>query len=230
MASAAAGVHPVQQPQPTSHFPEIPPAQEEEMYAATVNATRTEYNTHYAAYKSEVDAIASLVVTWRDRHTEIIAGKVTLDSQQKKAELNEKIDRYIQFRQVREDTKRILGVYQAAIAELEPPPLDIDTLKRFQRLRINISDLLKTPYDQMFTTDLSDLKAKMVLIQEMYQKAVLDLVSLREALEPLAIHVLDYSWASHQGLKVYETSHTPLVKGLVREREKALKQAPVAEE
>lgn len=219
MASVAAAV--------VSLFPEIQPVAPEEMFSSTVDAARAEYNEYYAVYKEAADRIASLAKEWEKRHTLVIAGKVNppLSADQETAELNQKVDTYIEFRQVREDTKRILDVYKEAIKELQTPVLDPNTLRVFQRAGVKMTDL-RTPFDQVFTADVTLLRTQMVLIDEMYKTIVHDLESLRTALEPLGVHSLRYTWISHSSLKVYEKSLTPIVKSLVREREKALALVP----
>lgn len=208
--------------QPLSYFPEIAPT--EEHFSATVDKAKRLYEEHYAAYKADADKIGPLAKEWGERHAKIVAGTVepAIDADQETQELNRKVDEYIKFRDLRAKTVEIIGVFDAAIKKLTPPVLDTDTLKILQKLKIKMTDL-QGPYDQVFTTDVDQLKAQKVKVKEVYDIIAPALEKLRVALEPLAVHSLKYSWTAYQAQKGWQGSATPLVKMLVTAREEALK-------
>jgi len=217
-----------QAPVAVSYFPEVPPVAQGDTYRAIIDGARAEYNGHYEVYNAEADRIAPLVQEWGEKHVHILAGTAepmpTADEQQ--ADLNRKVDRYIELRKVRDDTIKIRGLYDQAILKCTPPELDRDTITVLLRMKVKVADL-KVAYDSMFTTDVNQLKDQRDKIDILAKRIIPALVTLATTVENYAFHVQGYtnsalSISAYQAQKVLMGSTAPLLKGMVVAREKVI--------
>ncbi len=196
-----------------SSFPQIPPLDPSKKYQLVIDQARGEYNRIYDVYSRASAEIEPLTKHWEKRYQSI---EVLPTTQEKlKEELSKNIDQYIKYRQMREDTYRILKIFDEAIVECTPPLLDVETLVVLGKLNAKISDIQQA-YDKIFTVDLSQIKEQRERIQQLYNRIINSLPALRQSLEPLAIHC-------NTGWKILAIfGQTPYVNTLVAAREKEI--------
>jgi hypothetical protein len=206
-----------------STFPVLPDVTEAAYYATHIDRARKEYNDHYVALKGEADKVAAIAQDWEKHHTAISDG--TLEPMPthvaQEEELNRKIDRCIQLYKVRDDVLKIIGIYDQEIAYCSDATLDEATLKRLQKLGVDPVNL-KGPFDQVFTTDLAQLRDQRAKFVTMHEKMLFDLSTLEVSLEILAVHVKKCLAPVHAGMKLAHQSQTPFVKQMVAARQQAL--------
>ncbi len=211
--------------QAVSHFPQLAPLGADEAYASVIDKARANF-ANFDSFNTQADEVAPLAVTWGERHAKLIAGTVepmpSLDDQ--RAELNTKLDLYIKYRKVRDDSLKITEIYDKTIEECAPPAVTKeveDFLAALQKCKVKLTDL-QGPFDRVFTTDVDQLKDQREKMAGIYKKILLPLQALCAKLEQLAFHCGGYSTGAHLALRAYEGSTTPLVKSMVRAREKAI--------
>ena len=113
------------------------------------------------------------------------------DSNAQIAELNEKLQIYIQSRKTREDLKRIVAVYNRAIADCSPPILDQTTLIELEKMDFDMSRT-KATYNRIFTKEVDALKDEQKEIANLYKGFCITLKDLKASLEILAAHCAGY--------------------------------------
>lgn len=224
--------------QAPSYFPSIPASDPSAHFETYIRKAKDKYTAHYADYSAKTAAIEPLTLTWIERigklrkkedlpadapADEFVKTRDDLDT-----EFRAKIEVYMGFRKVRDDIPKIIALYDSVIAYClpnkgaTPYSLDPDTLIILQNLKLVNMDNLKAGYDQVFTKDMKQLKDQKQKMQEIFDKIIPALKSLRRALEPLGVLRSDYKgYAIPVGLNG-TIGRTPYVNEAVEARIKEL--------
>ena len=149
------------------------------------------------------DQIDALAKTWTERSTVVCQGNAENSSKEDlRKELTEKGMIAAKYKITKEDLKeRVLPLYDRTIQALIPPPLDLSTLQVLAKMKVNMKDFtnenqtvsgLKTRFDDIFVVKRGELTEQRAKLAELAGRIGTSLLKLKEAAEPLALHL--YNW------------------------------------
>lgn len=189
-------------------------------YSEVMNAAFSEFQNKYESYSKQAAEIEPLTKSWLNRNLSLDPNKV--DSNQE-SELNQDIEKYKGYRGMREDTKKIIGLFEQAITYCAPPTLDPSMLQTLAKMGFDIEEI-NTKYKELFSDKLKDLKEQKEKIQKLYEKILPELAQLRIAGEPFAVHCAKRtSWIAVPAALYSVLNQTPYFNALVTQRKEVLK-------
>lgn len=248
MASAAQPVVAQEQHQQACYFPIIP--QVGQKYAQVAQAALALYNDNYTAegtynFFAKAEEITGVVEKWTARHDLVVKG--TTEDQPSmetlRTECGKKLVEYIAFRHIRDETARIVEVFNEAIQYLTlTAGLDTHTLVVLKLCGIDVGQVEKRVASIFGTVQVQQqqsLKEQLVAKRQELTQFHTDMCAkcalLRKSLEPLARHTAPggYSIGAAVSWMTESVGQTPYVNALVQNHDitKAkAKQTPASEE
>lgn len=179
------------------------------------------------SYLSNFEAMPELTRTWSARQKDIDNGNFPNTALEN--ECAEKVNKYASLRVIRENTSRILRLFQTAISELKALEPDRNTLVMIDRMKASTLSQMKDRFEKIFgpesenveQTDYENLSALGKLLkreaelQTFYVDFCARLQELGTHLEPLCRHLDSSSWLGAGLYSIAQRSTHPYLKARV---------------
>lgn len=177
-------------------------------------------------FYTKAKELTSVTQKWKERHDSIVRGQATGNTSIEvlRQERDNKALQCVAFRHIREETSRILTVFDNAIATLTlPKDLDGYTVGVLIQLQYG-EESMKSRVRNIFTKKRNELIAKRTELQKFHIKVSSDYALLKLAFEPLAKHCAPTDSRVKESVKWLKTQlgSTPYADGLIHPHFKAM--------
>lgn len=158
------------------------------LYGEIMNEATQLYSTKVSKHKEMAKTIPEKIKEWGDLYGKWaqIAPETPVGIRDaENGQFAKEVDKYIEFRAMRDDLVTIREVFDRVIGECTPPQIDERQLEIIERTGFSM-DQFRAKYKELFERDFEVLGERRREVNDLYEEVRGNLLNLRVAGEPLA--------------------------------------------